>query len=52
MNPALASHLWQSTWFAVAVGLLTLLFRRNRARVRFALWIRYFRTPADNSVAW
>ncbi len=39
MNPALASHLWQSTWFAVAVGLLSLLFRRNRARVRFALWL-------------
>jgi len=39
MNAALAAHLWQSTWFAVAVGLLTLLFRRNRARVRFALWL-------------
>ncbi len=39
MNPALASHLWQSTWFAVAVGLLTLLFRGNRAQVRFALWL-------------
>jgi beta-lactamase regulating signal transducer with metallopeptidase domain len=31
-------HIWQSTLFAMAVGLLTLLFRRNRARVRFALW--------------
>jgi beta-lactamase regulating signal transducer with metallopeptidase domain len=31
-------HLWQSTLFAVAAGLLTLAFRRNRARVRFALW--------------
>jgi beta-lactamase regulating signal transducer with metallopeptidase domain len=31
-------HIWQSTLFAVAVGLLTLAFRRNRARVRFALW--------------
>ena len=39
MNPAIASHLWQSTWFAVAAGLLTLLFQRNRARVRFALWL-------------
>lgn len=39
MNPAIASHLWQSTRFAVAAGLLTLLFQRNRARVRFALWL-------------
>jgi beta-lactamase regulating signal transducer with metallopeptidase domain len=31
-------HLWQSTLFAVVVGLLTLAFRRNRARVRYALW--------------
>jgi beta-lactamase regulating signal transducer with metallopeptidase domain len=31
-------HLWQSTLFAVGVGLLTIPFRRNRARVRFALW--------------
>jgi beta-lactamase regulating signal transducer with metallopeptidase domain len=31
-------HIWQSTLFAIAVGLLTLAFRRNRARVRFALW--------------
>ena len=31
-------HLWQSTLFAIVVGLLTLAFRRNRARVRYALW--------------
>jgi beta-lactamase regulating signal transducer with metallopeptidase domain len=31
-------HLWQSTLFAIAAGLLTLAFRRNRARVRYALW--------------
>lgn len=31
-------HIWQSTLFAIAVGLLTLLFQHNRARVRFALW--------------
>ena len=31
-------HLWQSTLFAMVVGLLTLAFRRNRARVRYALW--------------
>jgi beta-lactamase regulating signal transducer with metallopeptidase domain len=32
-------HIWQSTLFAIAVGFLTLAFRRNRARVRFALWL-------------
>ena len=31
-------HVWQSTLFAMVVGLLTLAFRRNRARVRYALW--------------
>jgi beta-lactamase regulating signal transducer with metallopeptidase domain len=31
-------HVWQSTLFAIAVGLLTLAFRRNRARLRYALW--------------
>lgn len=35
----LADHLWQSTLFAAAVGVLTLAFRRNHARVRFALWM-------------
>src|SRR5262249_53567237 len=34
----LTNHLWQSTWFAVAAGLLTLAFRKNRARVRYWLW--------------
>jgi beta-lactamase regulating signal transducer with metallopeptidase domain len=31
-------HLWQSTAFALVVGLLALVLRRNRARVRYALW--------------
>ena len=31
-------HLWQSTLFTMVIGLLTLAFRRNRARVRYALW--------------
>jgi uncharacterized protein (TIGR03435 family) len=35
---ALFNHLWQSTMFAVAVALLTLAFRRERARLRYALW--------------
>jgi beta-lactamase regulating signal transducer with metallopeptidase domain len=32
-------HLWQSTLVAVVVTLLTLLFRNNSARVRYALWL-------------
>jgi beta-lactamase regulating signal transducer with metallopeptidase domain len=32
-------HLWQSTLVAVVVALLTLLFRNNSARVRYALWL-------------
>jgi bla regulator protein blaR1 len=43
MNPAylspLADHLWQSTLFAVIAGLLTLLLRRNRARLRHWVWL-------------
>jgi bla regulator protein BlaR1 len=35
----LADHLWQSTLFATAVGVLTLAFRKNQARVRFVLWM-------------
>jgi RND family efflux transporter MFP subunit len=35
----LANHLWQSTLFAAAAGLLTLPFRRNRAAVRHRLWL-------------
>ena len=36
---ALANHVWQSTLFALAVGALTLALRRNRAAVRYALWL-------------
>jgi beta-lactamase regulating signal transducer with metallopeptidase domain len=36
---ALANHLWQSTLFALAMGSLTLLFRKNSARVRYLLWL-------------
>src|SRR5215510_13546247 len=35
----LANHLWQSTVFAVAAGLFTVAFRKNRAQVRFGLWL-------------
>jgi len=37
--PAVADHLWQSTVFAVLAGLLTLLLRKEHARVRYWLWM-------------
>jgi len=37
--PALANHLWQSTAFALAAWLVTLLLRSNAARVRYAIWL-------------
>lgn len=43
MNPPylspLANHLWQSTLFAGIAGLITLLLRNNRARVRHWAWL-------------
>src|SRR5262245_57180398 len=38
MIAALFNHLWQSTLFALAVGLLTLMCRKNHASVRYWLW--------------
>jgi bla regulator protein BlaR1 len=35
----LANHLWQSSLFALAVWLVTLVLRRNRAAVRHGLWL-------------
>jgi uncharacterized protein (TIGR03435 family) len=35
----LTNHLWQSTLFAAVVGLLALVLRKNRARIRFCLWL-------------
>src|SRR5689334_15872443 len=35
----LANHLWQSTIFAGAAGLLTLVLRKNRAQTRYWLWL-------------
>ena len=35
----LTNHLWQSTLFAVVAGLLVVALRKNRARVRYALWL-------------
>ncbi len=37
--PALGNHLWQSTLFAAAAGLLTLLLRKNHAGARYWLWL-------------
>ena len=34
----LANHLWQSTVFAIAIGVVAAAFRRYQARVRYALW--------------
>jgi bla regulator protein blaR1 len=39
MVDMLWNHLWQSTLFAGAVALLALAFRRNRAHVRYWLWL-------------
>ena len=38
MIAGLLDHIWQSTLFAGAIGLLTLCFRRNGAGLRFWLW--------------
>ena len=38
LAPGLANHLWQSTLFALAAGLLTLALRKNHARARYWLW--------------
>jgi bla regulator protein BlaR1 len=35
----LANHLWQSTLFAAVACLLTLALRRNRAQIRYRLWL-------------
>jgi bla regulator protein blaR1 len=39
LAPSLADHLWQSTLFAIAAGLFTLLLRKNPARARYWLWL-------------
>jgi bla regulator protein BlaR1 len=36
---SLGNHLWQSTLFAAAVWMLTMVFQRNQARVRYCLWL-------------
>jgi beta-lactamase regulating signal transducer with metallopeptidase domain len=39
MIEPMINHLWQSTLFALAAGLLTLAFRKNGAKVRFFIWL-------------
>ena len=39
MLDMLWNHLWQSTVFAAGIAALTLVFRRNRANVRYWLWL-------------
>lgn len=39
LAPAAGNHLWQSTLFAVAAGLLTLALRKDHARARYWLWL-------------
>jgi uncharacterized protein (TIGR03435 family) len=37
--PGVANHLWQSTLFAIAAGLLTLPLRKHNAKARHWLWL-------------
>jgi bla regulator protein BlaR1 len=39
MIGGLTNHLWQSTLFAVAAGLLAIACRKNQAQVRYWLWL-------------
>jgi len=36
---SVANHLWQSTLFAAAAGFLSLALRKQRAQVRYGLWL-------------
>ena len=39
MTALVLDHVWQSTLFAGVIALLTLAVRRNRARIRYGLWL-------------
>ena len=39
VGAAVANHLWQSSVFAVAACLMVLTLRRNRAHVRYGIWL-------------
>ena len=34
----MTNHLWQSTIYAITAALVTLVFRKNRAQVRYWIW--------------
>ena len=38
-SSAVGAHLWQSTLFALVIGLAALMLRRNHAAIRHALWM-------------
>jgi hypothetical protein len=39
IGAAVGNHLWQSTVFAVSAWLMALQLRRNRAHVRYGIWL-------------
>ncbi len=39
MIPFLANHIWQSSVFAVMIWLVATLLRKNRAGIRYGLWL-------------
>jgi bla regulator protein BlaR1 len=39
VGPAIGNHLWQSTFFLAAAGMLMLLLRKNHAQARHAIWL-------------
>ena len=39
MAPGLANHVWQSTLFATAAAMLTLVLRNSQARTRYWIWL-------------
>lgn len=52
---AVSNHLWQSTLFAAAAWAMTLLLRRQQARVRYAVWMAAslkFLLPLALLVSW
>jgi len=39
VGPGVGNHLWQSTAFGMAAWAVTLLLRKNQARVRYGVWL-------------
>jgi bla regulator protein blaR1 len=37
--PAMANHLWQSTWCAAVAGILAWVLHKNHAYIRYQLWL-------------